>query len=138
MNTIESNFNMQKKLSSLTYGFFGLGLMGGSLAKAIRNEILNKENSQGRILASDCRIQTLEEAQKEKIIDKFYSVEETQKMLSECDIVFICLYPKATKEFIKKWVMEGPTHHYALGVGHKAEVIKKIADILDIPAVIVK
>ena len=101
MNTIDSNFNTEKKLSSLTYGFFGLGLMGGSLAKAIRSEILNIENSQGRILASDCRIQTLEEAKKEKIIDDFYSVEETQKMLSKCDIVFICLYPKATKEFIK-------------------------------------
>ena len=47
-------------------------------------------------------------------------------------------FEPTTKEFIKKWVMEGPTHHYALGVGHKAEVIKKIADILDIPAVIVK
>lgn len=43
-----------------------------------------------------------------------------------------------TKTFIKKWVMEGPTHHYALGVGHKAQTIKKIADVLDIPCVIVK
>ena len=25
-----------------------------------------------------------------------------------------------TKTFIKKWVMEGPTHHYALGIGHHA------------------
>ena len=65
MNTTDSNFNTEKKLSSLTYGFFGLGLMGGSLAKAIRSEILNFENGQGRILASDCRIQTLEEAKKE-------------------------------------------------------------------------
>ena len=24
--------------------------------------------------------------------------------------------------------MEGPTHHYALGVGHHADTIKKIAD----------
>ena len=43
-----------------------------------------------------------------------------------------------TKTFIKKWVMEGPTHHYALGVGHHAETIKLIADILGIEAVIVK
>jgi L-arabinose isomerase len=34
--------------------------------------------------------------------------------------------------------MEGPTHHYALGIGHKAETIKKIADALGIEAVIVK
>lgn len=43
-----------------------------------------------------------------------------------------------TKTFIKKWVMEGPTHHYALGIGHHAEEIKHIADILGIEAVIVK
>lgn len=43
-----------------------------------------------------------------------------------------------TRTFIRKWVMEGPTHHYALGVGHHAETIKKIADVLGIEAVIVK
>ncbi len=43
-----------------------------------------------------------------------------------------------TRTFIKKWVMEGPTHHYALGVGHHADTIKKIADILGIEAVIVR
>jgi len=47
-------------------------------------------------------------------------------------------FEPTTREFVKKWVMEGPTHHYALGVGHKAEVISKIAKILDIPCVIVK
>ena len=43
-----------------------------------------------------------------------------------------------TKTFIKKWVMEGPTHHFALGVGHHATTIKKIADVLGIEAVIVR
>lgn len=47
-------------------------------------------------------------------------------------------FEPTTKEFIKKWVMEGPTHHYALGIGHRAETIKKIADILGIESVIVK
>ncbi len=47
-------------------------------------------------------------------------------------------FEPTTKEFIKKWVMEGPTHHYALGIGHHAETIAKIADILDIEYVIVK
>lgn len=42
------------------------------------------------------------------------------------------------KTFIKRWVMEGPTHHYALGIGHKAETIKKLADALGIEAVVVK
>ena len=43
-----------------------------------------------------------------------------------------------TRNFIKRWVMEGPTHHYALGIGHHADTIKKIADILGIEAVIVR
>lgn len=43
-----------------------------------------------------------------------------------------------TKDFIKAWVMEGPTHHYALGVGHHAQTIKKIGDLLGIETVIVK
>ena len=47
-------------------------------------------------------------------------------------------FAPATKEFIKKWVMEGPTHHYALGIGHRASSIKKIADCLGIESVIVK
>lgn len=47
-------------------------------------------------------------------------------------------FEPTTKEFIKRWVMEGPTHHYALGIGHHSQTIKKIADILGIEAVIVK
>ena len=47
-------------------------------------------------------------------------------------------FAPTTKEFVKKWVMEGPTHHYALGVGHHAETIGKIADILGIEYVIVR
>ena len=47
-------------------------------------------------------------------------------------------FEPTTKKFIKKWVMEGPTHHYALGIGHHAETIKKIADCLGIESVIVK
>lgn len=43
-----------------------------------------------------------------------------------------------TKEFVKRWVMEGPTHHYALGVGHHAKTLKQIGDILGVETVIVK
>lgn len=47
-------------------------------------------------------------------------------------------FEPTTKEFIKRWVMEGPTHHYALGVGHHADTIAKIAEVLGIDYVIVK
>ncbi len=47
-------------------------------------------------------------------------------------------FEPTTKEFIKKWVMEGPTHHYALGIGHHADELAKIADVLGIEKVVVK
>ncbi len=40
--------------------------------------------------------------------------------------------------FLKKWIKEGPTHHFALGIGHHASTIKKVADYLKIEAVIIK
>lgn len=39
--------------------------------------------------------------------------------------------------FLKRWIAEGPTHHFALGVGHHALTIEKIADMLDVESVIV-
>ena len=42
-----------------------------------------------------------------------------------------------TKTFLKKWFAEGPTHHFAIGVGHHAETLKQIADFLGVEAVIV-
>ena len=47
-------------------------------------------------------------------------------------------FAPTTKEFIKRWVMEGPTHHYALGVGHRADTIRKVADSLGIESVVVR
>lgn len=47
-------------------------------------------------------------------------------------------FAPSTRDFIKAWVMEGPTHHYALGVGHHACTLKRIGDVLGIESVIVK
>lgn len=41
------------------------------------------------------------------------------------------------KTFLKKWVAEGPTHHFALGIGHQAHTIQKIGDIFEVDSVIV-
>jgi len=41
------------------------------------------------------------------------------------------------RTFLKRWVAEGPTHHFTLGVGHHARTIQQIADILNIESVIV-
>ena len=42
------------------------------------------------------------------------------------------------RTFLKKWIKEGPTHHFALGIGHHAESIRKIADYLNIEAIVVE
>jgi L-arabinose isomerase len=34
-------------------------------------------------------------------------------------------------------VYEGPTHHFALGIGHRAESLRRIADALGIESVVV-
>ncbi|MFA5192369.1 MAG: L-fucose/L-arabinose isomerase family protein [Verrucomicrobiia bacterium] len=41
------------------------------------------------------------------------------------------------RTFLKRWVAEGPTHHFALGIGHKAAVIAKLADVLGIECAVV-
>ena len=42
------------------------------------------------------------------------------------------------RRFLIDWVREGPTHHFALGTGHHAETLAKIAQILDVEYAIVK
>jgi len=41
------------------------------------------------------------------------------------------------RTFLKCWVAEGPTHHFALGIGHHAATITRIADCLAIESVVV-
>lgn len=36
------------------------------------------------------------------------------------------------RTFLENWSLEGPTHHFALGTGHQADVIKKLAKVLEI------
>jgi len=39
------------------------------------------------------------------------------------------------RTFLKRWMREGPTHHFALGIGHKADTIEKLAGVLNIECV---
>lgn len=41
------------------------------------------------------------------------------------------------KTFLKNWINEGPTHHFALGIGHHASTIEKIARYLNIESKII-
>lgn len=39
--------------------------------------------------------------------------------------------------FLKRWLAEGPTHHFALGVGHEAQAIRRLADCLGIECAVI-
>ena len=41
------------------------------------------------------------------------------------------------RTFLKRWVAEGPTHHFALGVGHYARLIEQVGGILGIETAVV-
>lgn len=41
------------------------------------------------------------------------------------------------RTFLKRWMKEGPTHHFALGIGHHASTIQKIANYLNIESVLI-
>lgn len=87
---------MKKDLSSLTYGIIGLGIMGGSIGKAIR------KNVNGTIYALDTNRASLDSGIRQNIIDKAFLPEQAEEMLSCCDFVFICLYPHDTLDFLRK------------------------------------
>ncbi|MDR2601286.1 MAG: prephenate dehydrogenase [Spirochaetaceae bacterium] len=81
-----------------TYGVVGLGLIGGSFALALRE---NAIAAPSRILALDVNKAALEQAEESGAIGKGYSPGSEAQMLSLCDLVFICLYPGQTIDFLK-------------------------------------
>jgi L-arabinose isomerase len=40
-------------------------------------------------------------------------------------------------EFLERWCAEGPTHHVALGVGHRVDELRCVAALLDLPFAVV-
>lgn len=89
-----------KKLNSLNYGIVGLGLMGGSIAKSIRENILNGCDSGGKIFASTRNASALEQSKADKVVDETFPLSEVDEMLKNCDVVFVCFYPHRTVEFL--------------------------------------
>ena len=88
-------------MNNLNFGIVGLGIMGGSIARSIRENILNEKSSLGKIYAFDINQTSLDLAKKENIIDQGFSKDDVKNMLQLCDVVFICLYPTKTIEFLK-------------------------------------
>jgi len=72
-------------------GIVGLGLIGGSIAKAI------KQNTEHTVYGTDIVDTVIYKAQLIEAIDDRL----TEDIISECDIVIIALYPGATIKYIK-------------------------------------
>lgn len=47
------------------------------------------------------------------------------------------LFKPNLKQFLRNWMAEGPTHHFALGIGHHATELEYIAQFYGIEAVVV-
>lgn len=119
-----------KKLNELTYGIVGLGLMGGSFAKSIRENILSASESTGKIFASTRNEAALIQAKNQLVIDEYFSLNDVDEMLKKCDVVFVCFYPHLTVEFLvqhKNAFKQGSLVTDINGV--KAEIFDRISEI---------
>ena len=90
-----------RNLNTLTYGIVGLGIMGGSIAKSIRQNILSQNGSKGKIYACNRSTACLSQAKADGVIDEVFTSDRVREMLPECDVLFICLYPHATLDFMR-------------------------------------
>lgn len=46
-------------------------------------------------------------------------------------------FPPDVRTFLKRWAAAGPTHHFALGIGHHAETVRKVGDAFGIETVVI-
>ncbi|WP_022931179.1 prephenate dehydrogenase [Treponema bryantii] len=86
----------------MIYAIIGLGIMGGSVAKAIRSNIIGHEDPDGKIFALDKNNESLFAALTSGIIDRAFTPSETKDLLGQADMIFICLYPAATLDFLRE------------------------------------
>ena len=82
------------KTNDLNITIVGLGLIGGSIAKAIRDNLSVKN-----LWAIDLNTEVLQEAKDSGVIDDFY--EDEKFPLENSDIVILCTYPNAALKFMK-------------------------------------
>lgn len=76
----------------MVIGIVGLGLIGGSFAKAY------SEHEEHRVLAYNRSKQVIETAYTDKSIDG----ELTKDNIKECDLILLCLYPKLCIDYLKE------------------------------------
>ena len=77
----------------------GLGLMGGSLVKALK-----KSKKNYRIWAIDTNKKNIKSALKDKYIEKgFYNYSNIKEVFEFADIIMICSIPSIALNIIKKY-----------------------------------
>ncbi|MBI9009258.1 MAG: prephenate dehydrogenase [Tenericutes bacterium] len=74
-------------------GIIGLGLIGGTIAKSLKNKHY--------ISAYDLSENTLKFAKENDIINEAYN--DIENFISDNEVFYICLYPKAIIDFISKY-----------------------------------
>ncbi len=76
----------------MTIGIMGLGLIGGSLARALH------ESGEHRILGADAIASAVLAAKMVNAID----AQLTDENVSECDVIIVCIYPREAVEYIER------------------------------------
>ncbi len=85
---------MVDDFSGKTILIVGLGLMGGSIAKALKGKNI------GRVTAFDKNADVLQKAKNEGFIDESFL--QSDKAVLDADFVIICLYPELAVKFINE------------------------------------
>ena len=88
------------KNKEYTVGIVGLGLMGGAIARALRETCGVAQN---RLFACAKTNETLNSALKEELIGGGFETSNAGEMLALCDIVFLCLNPSSILVFLDQW-----------------------------------
>lgn len=101
----------------------GLGLMGGSYARALKRLGYH-------IMAIDCRQSAIDYALENNLIDRGYS-EVKEDCVKEADVIIFGLYPEVFKEWIRtyqSWIKEGAMLTDVTGV--KSCIVYDIQEML--------
>lgn len=106
-----------------TYGFIGLGLIGGSIAKALKNA------------EPDCRIMAymrtrarLEQARVDGTIDDILT--GVDAALSACDVIFLCTPVEYAEDYLRKLKPVLKKGAFVTDVGStKSEILGKVAEL---------
>lgn len=116
---------MKKREASIV-GFIGLGLMGGALAMGIRKQ------GPKQIWGYDINASVIEKALEQGVIDKGVSDSPgLQKMLPQCDLIFICLTPMDALAFLALYMEDFKSGAVLTDItGVKEVIFKNLGNLL--------